>query len=178
MKYQTRYRKSEYLFVDGYNIINSWNNLKEISQMSLEESRNELIEIMAEYRSYTGVEVIVVFDAHMVKGSLEKNERIKNIDVIYTKEHQTADQYIEKEVSKIGKIKKVKVATSDWVEQQVVLGRGGTRISARELKIEISRLKRDISRKTKNQSEVNDLIIGRLDEETLKKLNKWSETSK
>lgn len=173
MKYKTKYKKKEYLFVDGYNIINDWSELKAISTLSLEESRNELIDTMAEYRCYTGIEVVVVFDAHLVKASVQKNETIKGIEVVYTKEHQTADKYIEKEVDKIGKVKKVKVATSDWVEQQVILGRGATRISARELKIEIGELKRAIERKSKKQSEVNDLIIGRLDKNTLDKLNRW-----
>lgn len=175
MRYKTKYKKKEYLFVDGYNIINDWSELKGISAISLEESRNELIDTMAEYKCYTGVEVVVVFDAHLVKASVQKNEQIKGIEVVYTKEHQTADQYIEKEVDKIGKVKKVKVATSDWVEQQVILGRGATRISARELKIEIGELKRSINRKNKKQSQVNDLIIGRLDGDTLDKLSNWSQ---
>lgn len=165
------------MFVDGYNIINCWANLKEISDVSLDESRNELIDTMAEYMSYTGIEVIIVFDAHMVKGSRQKNELIKEVEVVYTKENQTADQYIEKEVSKIGKIRKVTVATSDWVEQQVVLGRGATRMSARELNMEIQKLKRNISKNNEKQSKVNDLIMGRLDGDTLAKLINLTETS-
>lgn len=178
MKYKTKYKKREYLFVDGYNIINCWGDLQKVSEVSLEQSRNELIDTMAEYRCYTGIEVIVVFDAHMVKGSSQKNEQIKNIEVVYTKENQTADQYIEKEVNEIGKVKKVKVATSDWVEQQVILGRGATRISARELKIEIRELKQGIDRKSKKQSQVNNLIMGRLDDDTLEKLTNWAKTGK
>lgn len=170
-----KYKKDEYLFVDGYNIINSWNELKSISEMSLEESRNELIDIMAEYRMCTGIEVVVVFDAHLVKLSSQKNEYIKGIEVVYTKEYQTADQYIEKELDDIGKVKKVKVATSDWVEQQVILGRGGTRLSARELKIEINDLKRHRDRTSKELRQVNELVIGRLDKETIEKLNSWRE---
>lgn len=165
------------MFVDGYNIINCWGNLKEISEVNLDESRNELIDIMAEYRSYTGIEVIVVFDAHMVRGSRQKNELIKEVEVVYTKENQTADQYIEKEVSKIGKIRKVTVATSDWVEQQVVLGRGATRISARELNMEIQKLKRDINKNNEKQSKVNNLIMGRLDGDTLAKLINLTKTN-
>lgn len=177
MNYQKKYKKNEYLFVDGYNIINCWSDLKDITKVSLDESRNELIDVMAEYKSYTGMEVIIVFDAHMVKGGSQKNETLKGIEVVYTKSNQTADQYIEKEVSKIGRIKKVKVATSDWVEQQVVLGRGATRISARELNIEIRGLKRSINRENKKQSQVNDALMGRLDEDLLKKLTNWNETS-
>lgn len=175
MRLKSKYKKDEYLFVDGYNIINSWTELKSISDMSLEESRNELIEIMAEYSICTGIEVVIVFDAHLVKLSNQKNEKLKGIEVVYTKEHQTADQYIEQELDYIGKIKKVKVATSDWLEQQVVLGRGGTRVSARELKMEIDELKRGLSRKSKEKSQVSDLVIGRLDEDTLDKLKYWRE---
>ena len=108
----------------------------------------------------------------------QKNELIKGVEVVYTKEHQTADQYIEKEVSKIGKIKKVTVATSDWVEQQVVLGRGATRLSARELNLEIQKLKKNINKTSEKQSQVNDLIMGRLDGDTIAKLINLTETSK
>ncbi len=175
MRQKSKYKKDEYLFVDGYNIINSWTELKSISEMSLEESRNELIEIMAEYRICTGVEVVIVFDAHLVKHSNQKNEQLKGIEVVYTKEHQTADQYIEQQLNDIGKVKKVTVATSDWLEQQVVLGRGGTRISARELKIEINELKKGLSRTSKEKSQVNDLVIGRLNKDTIDKLKYWRE---
>lgn len=169
-----RGRKSkEYLFVDGYNVINSWDNLKELSSINLEVAREELIEIMAEYQYYSNIRIIVVFDAHMVKGNNGKKEIIKGVDVVYTKENETADQYIEKVLDDIGRVERVRVATSDWMEQQIVLGRGGTRISARELEVEIFNNKKLIKRKTKTQNVKNDLLIGRLDEEILMKLNKW-----
>lgn len=164
---------SEYLFVDGYNIINSWDDLRELSSISLEVAREELIEIMAEYQHYSDIKVIVVFDAHMVKSNSGKKENIKGVDVVFTKESETADQYIEKVLDSIGRVKSVKVATSDWMEQQIILGRGGTRISARELKAEIDNQKRLIRIKKDKEKIQSDLVIGRLDEETLKKLNKW-----
>ena len=137
----------EYLFVDGYNVINSWKRLQELSSIDLNLAREELIETMAEYQSYSGIKVIIVFDAHMVKGNSGKKEIIKGVEVIYTKENETADQYIEKVLDDIGRIRKVRVATSDWMEQQIVLGRGGTRISARELEVEICNYKRLINKK-------------------------------
>lgn len=162
----------EYLFVDGYNIINNWSNLRELSKQSLEVSRNELIETLAEYQSFTGTKVIVVFDAHLVKGSMEKKEIFKGVDVVYTKEKETADHYIERTLDAIGRTKKVRVATSDWIEQQVIMGRGGTRISARELKLEIEHHKEIIRKKNKFSNETNDLLMGRLDKKTLEKLEK------
>ncbi|WP_427340416.1 NYN domain-containing protein [Caloranaerobacter sp. DY30410] len=164
----------EYLFIDGYNIINAWSDLKELKKISLEAARDKLIEIMGEYQEYAGVKVIIVFDAHLVKGSINKKEIINGIEVVFTKEMETADHYIEKVLDSIGRMKRVKVATSDWTEQQIVLGRGGMRISARELKEEVNKMKRKIQKDTEqNKKRVDDLIFSRLDSETLKKLEKW-----
>ncbi|MCR2045557.1 NYN domain-containing protein [Anaerosalibacter massiliensis] len=168
----------EYLFVDGYNIINSWEKLRSLSEIDLEVARNELIDIMTEYQYYTKIKVIIVFDAHMVKGNSGKKETIKGVEVVYTKEDETADHYIEKVLDDIGRVKKVRVATSDWMEQQVVLGRGGTRISARELEVEINNYKSFINKKNKRENQKNNLIIGRLDDEILKKLEKWGKNEK
>lgn len=166
-------RHREYLFVDGYNIINSWDNLRELSSISLEVAREELMDIMAEYQHYSGIKVIVVFDAHLVRGNSGKKETIKGVEVVYTKENETADQYIEKVLDDIGRIEKVRVATSDWLEQQIILGRGGTRISARELELEIQGFKKMVKYKRRIENAKNDVLMGRLDEETLKKLNEW-----
>lgn len=168
----------EYLFVDGYNIINAWSNLKELSNISLEVAREELIEIMAEYQSFTGVKVIIVFDAHMVKGNSGKKENIKGVDVIYTRERETADQYIEKVLDEIGREKTVKVATSDWLEQQIVLGRGGTRLSARELEVQVKNMKRTLNRRITTVDVKNELLIGGLDEDAIEKLSKWTKNNK
>ncbi|WP_416197329.1 MAG: NYN domain-containing protein [Sporanaerobacter sp.] len=166
-------RPKEYLFVDGYNIINAWEKLKALSEISLEMARNELIDIMAEYQHYTDIKVIVVFDAHMVKGNSGKKDMINGVEVVYTKEDETADQFIERTLDSIGRVKRVRVATSDWMEQQVVLGRGGTRISARELEVEIENYKKLIKNKSRKKNQINDLMIGRLDDETIKKLERW-----
>lgn len=165
--------RKEYLFVDGYNIINDWDNLKSISKTNLENARECLIETMSEYKVITGVEVIIVFDAHLVKGSCEKSEKYKGIEVVFTKEHQTADSYIEKTLDKIGKIRRVRVATSDFLEQQVILGRGGTRISSRELKLEIDGLKNRVNRKNESMNINNDINIGKLDDKNRDALLKW-----
>jgi len=175
MKRKVKY--NEYLFVDGYNIINAWENLRELSSLSLEVAREELIDIMAEYQYYSGIKVIIVFDAHMVKSNSGKSETIKGVDVVFTKESETADQYIEKVLDSIGRVKSVRVATSDWMEQQIILSRGGTRISARELEAEILGQKKLMKMKKTTEKIKNELLIGRLDEETLKKLNKWKKNN-
>lgn len=166
----------EYLFVDGYNIINSWEELKELSTIDLDAARSELIDIMAEYQSYTETKVIIVFDAHMVKKNSGKKDCINGVEVVYTKENETADHYIEKTLDEIGRIRKVRVATSDWMEQQVVLERGGTRVSARELKAEILSKKKYIINKRKRENEVNEQLIGGLDKENIEKLKRWSKS--
>lgn len=167
-------KKKEYLFVDGYNIINGWQKLKSISKISLDSARNELIEIMAEYQSFTGVEVIIVFDAHLVKGSNQKEEKIYGLKVVYTKERETADSYIERTLDSMGRNKTVRVATSDWIEQQVVLSRGGTRVSARELEIEVNNVKKAIKRQKNKvkQKATDNSLGGMLNDEILKKFEK------
>ncbi|MBC8588045.1 NYN domain-containing protein [Paratissierella segnis] len=170
-------KQKEYLFVDGYNIINAWENLKKKASISLEESRLELLEILAEYHHYSGIEIIVVFDAHLVKGNTGTRDCYKGVKIIYTKENETADNYIERTLDSIGRIKRVRVATSDWMEQQLVLSRGGTRISARELEAEIYNWKNMIKRKSKNNNQKNDLQIGSLDEKTLYKLKDWNKSN-
>lgn len=166
-------KPKEYLFVDAYNIINSWERLKEMANINLEESRTELLEILAEYHHLSGIEIIVVFDAHLVKGNSGKEEDFKGIKVVFTKENQTADHYIEKTLDSLGRIRRIRVATSDWLEQQIVLSRGGTRISARELEIEISNKKTTTSKKFNVERHKNELHVGRLDKQAIEKLNKW-----
>lgn len=166
-------RVKEYLFVDGYNIINAWDSLKKFREDNIKEARDEFIEIMAEYKHYSGIEVIIVFDAYLVKGNWGNEEIYKGIKIVYTKENETADQYIERTLDKIGRIKRVRVATSDWVEQQIILGRGGTRVSARELEVEIINEKKTIKRKRLTENRKNDMILGRLDEDVIEKLNSW-----
>lgn len=169
-----RTRPKEYLFVDGYNIINSWEDLKEKQMISLEEARDSLLEVLADYHHYSGIEIIVVFDAHLVKGNSGKEFKYKGIYVVFTKEYETADHYIERTVDSLGRIKRIRVATSDWLEQQIVLSRGATRISACELEVEIYNARRMLKRRKKVNNTRNDMYLGRLDESTLDKLDKWN----
>lgn len=124
------------LIVDGYNIIGAWDELKKIKQEDIGQARDLLIEMMADYRAYTGDRVIVVFDAHFVTGS-ESKLKAFNVEIIYTKENETADECIERLVTNVKNVvNQVYVATSDYTEQRVIFGRGALRKSARELYIE------------------------------------------
>ena len=140
-------KKDEYLLVDGYNIIFAWDDLKELAKDNIEAARNSLIDILCNYQGYKKYNLILVFDAYKVKNNAGSIEKHNNITIIYTKEAETADQYIEKTVHKIGKKYNVKVATSDALEQIIILGRGATRISAREFKEEVDSVNSEIRMK-------------------------------
>lgn len=127
----------EYLLVDGYNIIFAWNELKELAKSSLKSARDRLIDILCNYRGFRQCELILVFDAYKVKGNTGSVEKIHNINVVYTKEAETADMYIEKTTHELGKKHRVRVATSDNLEQIIILGNGATRISADEFLHEV-----------------------------------------
>lgn len=161
------------IFVDGYNVINSWPNLKGIKDYSYEASRQQLIDTLQNYSEFKGYKMFIVFDAHMVKGSLEKKERQGNLVVVFTKEGETADVFIEKMVNNIGRKSEVSVVTSDSIEQQVTFQRGATRMSSIEFYHEVINIEKRIQMKTeKKYLEKRNLLEDRVDEETLKKLEK------
>lgn len=139
-----KYEGPEYLLVDGYNIIFSWDNLKKLSKDNIEGARNALINILCNYQGYKKCEVILVFDAYKVKGSTREVEKINNIHVVYTKEAETADMYIEKTTHTLAKNHKVRVVTSDALEQIIILGNGALRVSSREFLYEIEQAQADI----------------------------------
>lgn len=129
--------QEEYLLVDGYNIIFAWEELSELAKLNLDSARGRLMDILSNYQGYRKMTLILVFDAYKVKGSPGSIFPYHNIHVVYTKEAETADQYIEKVTHEIAKKHKVSVATSDGLEQLIIMGQGAKRISARELKEEI-----------------------------------------
>lgn len=141
-----KYEGPEYLLVDGYNVIFSWDELKKLSKDNVEGARNALINILCNYQGYKKCEVILVFDAYKVKGSTREVEQINNINVVYTKEAETADMYIEKVSHKLAKNHKVRVVTSDALEQIIILGNGALRVSSREFLYEIEQAQKDIQR--------------------------------
>ncbi len=162
----------KYLVIDGYNIINAWEKLKELANESLEIARQKLAEVMVEYASYNGIQVIIVFDAYLVKGSRSVFKEYENLEIVYTKENQTADSYIEKLISQMNKRDMIKVATNDWAEQQIILGKGAIRISARELKLEVDFAKSKITKKILPKKTKKNTLDSLVDEETLSKLEK------
>ncbi|MCM1254091.1 MAG: TetM/TetW/TetO/TetS family tetracycline resistance ribosomal protection protein [Clostridium sp.] len=127
----------EYLLVDGYNIIFAWEELSELAKINLDSARGKLMDILSNYQGYRKMTLILVFDAYKVKGSPGSISAYHNIYVVYTKEAETADQYIEKTTHEIAGKNQVTVATSDGLEQLIIMGQGARRLSARELKEEI-----------------------------------------
>lgn len=136
--------KEEYLLVDGYNIIHGWSELKELAQINLNSARDLLMDILCNYQGYTGKTVILVFDAYKIKGNPGSVLDYRNIHVVYTKDAETADMYIEKVTHQLGRKHHVVVATSDALEQMIVLGNGATRLSATGLLEEIHRMEQEI----------------------------------
>lgn len=136
-----RKKEKEYLLVDGYNIIFAWEDLKELSEINLEAARGKLMDILSNLQGALGCTLILVFDAYRVEGGAREIFRYHNIHVVYTKEAETADQYIEKTVHELGRKYRVTVATSDGLEQVIIMGQGASRLSASGLRelVELTR---------------------------------------
>ena len=138
--YRKQKGEKEYLLVDGYNVIFAWDDLKALAAVNIDSARDKLIDIMSNYQGYVGCELILVFDAYKVKqnpGSITKHG---NIHVVYTKEAETADMYIEKTTHELGRKYKVTVASSDGPEQLIIMGQGALRMSSRGLREEVERV--------------------------------------
>ena len=134
----------EYLLVDGYNIIFAWEELAELARTDLDAARHRLIQILCNYQGYRRCELILVFDAYKVKGNPGSIERQHGIHVVYTKEAETADMYIEKVTHTLAKEHRVRVATSDGLEQIIILGHGAVRVPARQFREEVEQVERAI----------------------------------
>ena len=134
----------EYLLVDGYNIIFAWDELNELSKQSLEAARKKLMDILCNYQGFKKCVLILVFDAYRVPGSPGTIQQYHNIHVVYTKEAETADMFIEHVTHEIGKGRRVRVATSDGMEQIIILGHGALRVSARMFHQEVQEAEKEI----------------------------------
>ena len=135
----------EYVLVDGYNIIFAWDELSELAKQDVAAARGVLMDILADYRGFRNCELILVFDAYKVKGNPGSIEKKNGIYVVYTKEAETADTYIEKTTYDLSKQHRVRVATSDGLEQMIILGHGALRLSARSFKAEVEQAQGQIS---------------------------------
>lgn len=149
--------RKEYLVVDGYNIIFAWEELKSLAKTSMDAARTALIEILSNYQGYRRCKVIVVFDAYKIKGGERRQEKHGSVDVVFTKEGETADTYIERLTYEMNGKYRVRVATSDRQEQIIALGNGAFRLSASELKGEIERTNLEISSFLKEHARKNQI---------------------
>lgn len=130
----------EYVLVDGYNIIHAWEDLSALAREDLDGARVKLIDLLRNYQSWRGCQVIVVFDAYKIKGGKGSVEKLGDLYVVYTKEAETADMYIERTTYQLSRDNRVRVATSDGLEQMIILGHGAQRMSAAELKYEVDQV--------------------------------------
>ncbi|MCL1988984.1 MAG: NYN domain-containing protein [Firmicutes bacterium] len=163
---------TRYLLVDGYNIIFSWKHLAKIAKDSFDLARHKLCNTLCDYQGLTGQKIILVFDAHMVEGGTGSKEEYNNITVIFTKEAETADHYIEQQTWRLTQRDEVTVATSDKLEQMIILSHGAIRMSASDLQESVRAAKSGInSRYLENKPVKNNPLAGLLDAETAKKLD-------
>jgi len=164
----------EILVIDGYNVINAWDELIEISEISLENAREKLNFMVAEYSSYKGIYSYIIYDAYKVKSFLSREEKTKDITVIYTKENQTADSFIEKFIHDFEDKRNtiIRVATDDMAEQNMVLGKGANRMSTRELHLEIKDSQKKIKEKISGKYASKNTLDTILNQDVVDKLEK------
>ena len=143
-KWESRKPVKQYLLVDGYYVIFAWKELDELAKHNLDAARSKLMDILCNYQGYHKKEVILVFDAYKVKGNPGEVQEYHNIHVVYTKEAQTADSYIEKATHELAKKHDVTVVTSDGLEQLIIMGQGARRVSSREFELQIKEMEQEI----------------------------------
>ena len=128
------------LLVDGYNVIGAWSVPRE-ENLSIEEARERLVDLIADYAGYSGEEVVVVFDGHYTDRTMRSHATVHGVEVVFTKHAESADNYIEAMCQQAPKWRQVRVATSDFVEQTVTLGRGAVRISSRDFLVQLTQVR-------------------------------------
>lgn len=167
-------RKDSYLLVDGYNIIFAWEELNALAKINIDSARDLLMDILCNYQGYKNVNLILVFDAYKVHGGQGTVLQYHNIHVVYTKEAETADQYIEKVTNELGKKHNVTVATSDRLEQMIVWGQGAKRLSANGLREEIEHINKEIKEKSEglDQHSNSNFLLDYFSEEVLEAIKK------
>ena len=159
-----------HFMIDGYNVINAWNELKQMSENDLDGARKKLIDILSDYQGFKKCKVTIVFDSHLVKGAMRKTENINGVDIVFTAEGETADSYIEKYVYENAHDENIVVVTSDYLEQLMILGSGATRMPPRQFKSEIEKTKKEINNVINNYSKHR--LEDHLDEKIIEILKK------
>ncbi len=168
---------AEYLIVDGYNIINTWGMLEDGSKTSFEEARDRLIDIMHNYKGYTGYDIIVVFDAYQTQSKQRTIEKNGNITVVYTKKNESADVYIERFVNdtmeKAPRKTRIWVATSDHLQQTIASSKGALIVSAMELKADVERVVKERNTRFEPNQDKPNHVFERLSESDINKLKSF-----
>lgn len=161
--------QEDFLLVDGYNIIHAWDELRELMEtVSLESARQRLMDILSNYKGVQKTTIILVFDAYLVKGNPGTISLYHNIYVVYTKEAETADHYIERVVTALPKHYRVRVATADGLEQLIISGQGAIRMSARELQRTVQGVEKQLRENfIENRPPKNNMLMDHLDEEAM-----------
>jgi len=163
-----------FLIVDGYNIIYAWPEFEKNRDTGFDYARSKLVSVLADHAALTGLKVVVVFDAHQIKGGAERTEFVDGVDVIYTQQGETADSLIERMV---GSFKEnggpVYVATSDWAEQVIVFGRGAFRLTPGELREQVQRTKQESKIHYQQTKPVDGYLENRLLEKVRAKFEQW-----
>lgn len=159
------------IFVDGYNVLHSWKELKMEKEYSFQGARQKLVDMLHNYASYIECRIILVFDGYKVPGNLEAREDVnQDITIIYTKDGETADSYIEKEVNNLGRRYEIYVVTSDLLEQQTVFQRGAVRMSSIEFHNEVKKVQKNIMKLENNHVIPKNHLQDNIDLDILKKL--------
>ncbi|PYG84848.1 hypothetical protein LY28_03560 [Ruminiclostridium sufflavum DSM 19573] len=162
----------EYLVIDGYNVINQWTDIFDLPRESLEDCRDKLLNMLSNYQGYKNIEVIVVFDAYLQKRGQEKVQEFDNLKVVYTKEGETADNFIERFVYLNGRTNTVRVVTSDFMEQIITMSSGGIRVSPRELRLEIQAELKEAKEMNFRPPIKNNTIMSNMSPDVFEKLDK------
>lgn len=166
-------RREDALLVDGYNMIGAWPELARLKEKSLEEARDRLLELLADYQGFTGMQIVVVFDAHQVPGVGSSFKQYR-IGVVFTREKETADACIERLASEMAmRSRNLYVATSDQVEQRVAFGKGALRVSARELLVDIGQNRKEIEKVLERPKNKRNELDNNLSLDVRMKLERW-----
>ncbi len=162
-----------WLVIDGYNIINCWPEFEDVRLEDMALARVKLIEIMKDFTPLVWDRITIVFDAYRTRGKGSLEESARGLDVVYTAEGQTADVYIERMVATMADIEDMEVASSDYLEQRLVLWKGGRRISAKELRFRLQEVRHTLKREGYLDITTRSLLDERLSEHVKKTLENW-----